>query len=170
MVRNIDVAPTLLSLAGVQPPGWMQGESWTDFIDDGKLQADADWREDFLYEWFEYPAVHCARKHRGVRTERWKLIHFWEMPDEWALYDLEEDPDEMVNLVDDPQHAELVARLKKRIPQLSAETGDVDPPGYVPPKQEPGKCRSLMRIPYAVFCLKKNNDTTGNTASTERER
>src|SRR3546814_18850830 len=82
MVRNIDVAPTLLSLAGVQPPGWMQGESWTDFIDDGKLQADADWREDFLYEWFEYPAVHCARKHRGVRTEAWKLIPFWERSEE----------------------------------------------------------------------------------------
>src|SRR3546814_13639941 len=122
-------APTLLSMAGVAPPDWMQGESWTDFIDDGKLQDDAEWREDFLYEWFEYPAVHCAREHRGVRTERWKLIHFWEMPDEWALYDLENDPDEMVNLVDDPQHAELVARLKKRITQLRAETGDDDPPG-----------------------------------------
>src|SRR3546814_10381107 len=70
MVLNIDVAPTLLSMAGVAPPDWMQGESWTDFIDDGKLQDDAEWREDFLYEWFEYPAVHCARKHRGVRTER----------------------------------------------------------------------------------------------------
>src|SRR3546814_8546846 len=75
-----------------------------------------------------------------VRTGRWKLIHFWEMPDEWALYDLKEDPDEMVNLVDDPQHAELVARLTKRITQLRAETGDVDPPGYVPPKLKTGKC------------------------------
>src|SRR3546814_11192653 len=86
-------------MAGVAPPDWVQGESWTDFIDDGKLQDDAEWREDFLYEWFEYPAVHCARKHRGVRNERWKLIHFWEMPDEWALSDLENEPDEMVNPV-----------------------------------------------------------------------
>src|SRR3546814_2528013 len=116
----------------------MHGESWTDFIDDGKLQDDAEWREDFLYEWFEYPAVHCARKHRGVRTERWKLIHFWEMPDEWALYDLENDPDEMVNLVDDPKHAGLVARLKRS-------------------EEHTSELQSLMRISYAVFCLKKKN-------------
>src|SRR3546814_19370358 len=70
MVLNIDVAPTLLSLAGVQPPGWMQGESWTDFIHDGKLQADADWRADFLYEWFEYPAVHCRPDERLLGKER----------------------------------------------------------------------------------------------------
>src|SRR3546814_1621753 len=113
MGLNIDVAPTLLSLAGVKPPDWMQGESWTDFIDDGKLQDDAEWREDFLYEWVEYPAVHCARKHRGVRTERWKMIHFSEMPDEWALYDLENDRAEMVNLVDDPKHRSEERRVGK---------------------------------------------------------
>src|SRR3546814_4053007 len=123
----------------------MQGESWTDFIDDGKLQDDAEWREDFLYEWYEYPAVHCARKHRGVRTERWQLIHFWEMPDEWALYDLENDPDEMGNLVDDPKHAGMAARPQTRITQLRAETGDVDPPSYVPPTPEPGKYQECGR-------------------------
>src|SRR3546814_17494791 len=79
-------------------------------------------------------------------TTLFRSIHFWEMPDEWALYDLKEDPDEMVNLVDDPQHAELVARLKKRITQLRAETGDVDPPGYVPSKLETGKDRKSTRL------------------------
>jgi arylsulfatase A-like enzyme len=136
MVLNIDVAPTLLDLAGTEVPGWMQGRSWKPLLD-GKS---ADWREDFLYEWFEYPAVHCARKHRGVRTGRWKLIHFWEQPDEWAFYDLQQDPDEMVNLIDDPKHAKRIAQLKTRITELRAETGDVDPPGYVAPKLEPGKC------------------------------
>src|SRR3546814_9382749 len=67
MVRNIDVAPTLLDLAGLTPPDWMQGRSWEPLLE-GK---DVDWREDFLYEWFEYPGVHCARKPRGVRTGRW---------------------------------------------------------------------------------------------------
>src|SRR3546814_4793102 len=74
MVLNIDVAPTLLSLAGVKPPDWMQGESWTDFIDDGKLQDDAEWREDFLYEWFEYPAVHCARRSEEHTSEHKSLM------------------------------------------------------------------------------------------------
>lgn len=136
MVLNIDVAPTLLELAGVTAPDWMQGRSWKPLLD-GKQTA---WREDFLYEWFEYPAVHCARKHRGVRTARWKLMHFWEQPDEWAFYDLKEDPDEMVNLIDAPQHAERIARLKTRITELRAETGDVDPPGYVAPQLAPGRC------------------------------
>src|SRR3546814_794764 len=50
MVLNIDVAPTLLSMAGVAPPDWMQGESWTDFIDDGKLQDDAERSEEHTSE------------------------------------------------------------------------------------------------------------------------
>ena len=136
MVLNIDVAPTLLDLAGVAPPDWMQGRSWKPLLEGKK----ADWRQDFLYEWYEYPAVHCARKHRGVRTERWKLIHFWEQPEEWALYDLEEDPDEMVNLAGRSEHARLVAELKQRIVRLRAQIGDVDPPGYVAPALAPGKC------------------------------
>lgn len=137
MVLNIDVAPTLLDLAGVAVPDWMQGRSWKPLLGGGK---DVAWRKDFLYEFFEYPAVHCARKHRGIRTERWKLIHFYERPDEWALYDLEEDPDELHNLIDDPAQADRIAKLKTRLLELRAETGDVDPPGYVAPKLEPGKC------------------------------
>ncbi|MBS7456382.1 sulfatase family protein [Coralloluteibacterium stylophorae] len=138
MVLNIDVAPTLLDLAGQAPPPWMQGESWKPFL----LDADAEvaWRDAFLYEWFEYPAVHCARKHRGVRTARWKLMHFYQEPDEWALYDLENDPDEQRNLIDDPAHATTVTLLRQRLAQLRAETGDIDPPGAVAPALEPGKC------------------------------
>ena len=99
-------------------------------------------REDFLYEWYEYPAVHCARKHHGVRTKRWKLIHFWQEPDEWALCDLKNDPGETDNLADDPRHADTVARLKRRIDELRAETGDSGEPepGKPLPKLEPGKC------------------------------
>ena len=136
MVLNIDVAPTLLELAGLTPPDWMQGESWKPILE-GKT---TDWREDFLYEWYEYPAVHCARKHHGVRTQRWKLIHFWQEPDEWALYDLRNDPGETDNLVDEPRYADVVARLKRRIDELRAETGDTGPPGDALPKLEPGKC------------------------------
>ena len=136
MVLNVDVAPTLLELAGAAAPDWMHGRSWKPLLDG----EPAEWREDFLYEFFEYPAVHCVRKHRGVRGKRWKLIHFWEMPDEWALYDLENDPDELVNLVNRPEHAERVERLRARLLELRAETGDVDPPGYVPPEMETGHC------------------------------
>ncbi|TWI00371.1 uncharacterized protein DUF4976 [Luteimonas cucumeris] len=59
--------------------------------------------------------MHCARKHRGVRTDRWKLIHFGEQPEEWTFYDMRKDPDERVNLIAAPEHAERIARLKARI-------------------------------------------------------
>jgi len=52
----------------------------------------------FLYEYYEYPADLCVRKNRGVRTTSHKLIHFYEQPEEWELYDLMSDPDETVNL------------------------------------------------------------------------
>ncbi|WP_203321820.1 sulfatase family protein [Pseudoxanthomonas beigongshangi] len=136
MVLNIDVAPTLLDLAGVAPPAWMHGRSWKPLLE----ERHTEWRQDFLYEWYEYPAVHCARKHRGVRTGRWKLIHFWEQPEEWALYDLREDPDEQVNLIDHSEHADRIAVLKQRITALRAQIGDIDPPGYVAPTLAPGKC------------------------------
>lgn len=58
----------------------------------------ARWREAFFYEYFEYPASHCVRKNRGVRTERWTLIQYWEQPEDWEMHDLEQDPDEMRNL------------------------------------------------------------------------
>ena len=84
--------------------------------------------------------MHCARRHHGVRTDRWKLIHFWQEPDEWALYDLSNDPHERDNLYGDPAHADTVERLKQRIARLRAETGDTGEPGEVLPRLEPGKC------------------------------
>lgn len=138
MALNIDVAPTLLELAGLQVPAWMHGRSWKPFLTEDRDPG--GWREDFLYEWFEYPAVHCARKHRGVRTSRWKLIHFWEQPEEWALYDLQEDPHELANLISDPAQADRIAALKRRIVELRTATGDIDPPGYTAPALQAGKC------------------------------
>lgn len=135
MVLNVDVGPTLLDMAGVAVPSWMQGRSWKPLLAGHAPRGaattpradDAAWRGDFLYEWYEYPAVHCVRKHRGVRTERWKLIHFFEGDEEWALYDLASDPDELVNLVDRPEHAARVASLRARIDALRRETGDDAP-------------------------------------------
>jgi len=94
LVLNVDVAPTILELAGIPPPSWMHGRSLAPLL----LGEGRPWRDAFLYEYYEYPAEHCARKNRGVRTDRWKLIHFWEQPEEWELYDLRSDPDETVNL------------------------------------------------------------------------
>ena len=73
-----------------------------------------------------------GRKNRGVRTARWKLIHFWEQPEEWELYDLQADPDETRNLIKERKHARIVRELKAKMAELRRETGDADPPGPVP--------------------------------------
>ena len=120
MVLNIDIAPTLLDLAGVEIPKTMQGRSWSALFKDPA----AEFRKDWLYEYYEYPAEHSVRKHRGVRTDTWKLIHYYEAPEEFELYDLAKDPWEKDNLYGRPEHVERVEQLKKRIEELRKETRD----------------------------------------------
>jgi len=133
---NIDVAPTLLDLAGAAVPATMQGQSWRPLLE----QAAPRWRQDFLYEYFEFPAAHCVRRHRGVRNERWKLIHFWQLPQEWELYDLHADPMEMHNLAYLPEHAGQLAAMQARLVELRREFDDLDPAGYAPVQPDPGRC------------------------------
>ncbi len=116
MVLNVDLAPTLLHLAGVEIPGHMHGRSVVPLLA-GEQVA---WRDDWLYEYYEFPGPHSVRPHRGVRTRRYKLIHYYEPPEELELYDLEQDPGEQHNLAADPAHAELVRQLLKRIDELAA--------------------------------------------------
>ena len=128
MALNIDVAPTLLDLAGIPVPQWMHGRSFAPILGGAVIP----WRDAFLYEYYEYPAEHCVRKNRGVRTSRWKLIHFWEQPEEWELYDLRSDPDETQNLASSARHAPTLREMRARLQQLRRESGDSDPGGPVP--------------------------------------
>jgi arylsulfatase A-like enzyme len=128
LILNIDFAPTLLELAGVTVPSWIQGHSFVSLLGG----RETPWRDSFLYEYYEYPAEHCAGKNRGVRTDRWKLIQFWEQPEEWELYDLQNDPDEMKNLYGQREQANRVRELKAKLAELRHESGDTDPPGPVP--------------------------------------
>jgi arylsulfatase A-like enzyme len=120
MVLNLDLAPTLLELLGVPVPAHFQGRSLM------RLLADpgAAWRSDWLYEYYEYPGNQDVRPCRGVRTERYKYIHYFTAPEEFELYDLEADPDEMRNLHGDPVHAALARQLAARLAELRRETGD----------------------------------------------
>jgi len=121
MVLNLDLAPTLLDIAGVPVPGEMQGKSMMPLAE-GK--TDPGWRKDWLYEYYEYPGFENVRPCRGVRTERYKLIHFFIEPQEFELYDLQTDPDEMNNLYGKPEYEELTKHLKERLAALQAETKD----------------------------------------------
>ena len=82
------------------------------------------WRRDWLYEYYEYPGFENVRPCRGVRTERYKYIHYFTEPQEFELYDLQTDPSEMHNLYADSRFAELRKTLAARLETLRRETGD----------------------------------------------
>ena len=133
---NIDVAPTFLDLAGAAVSPAMQGASWKPMLD-----GDApDWRNDFLYEYYEFPAVHCLRPHRGVRGVRWKYIHYYLDPQEEELYDLQSDPQELRNLAGSPEHVTELQRLRTRLDELRRQYRDNDPPDYAPLPRKPMIC------------------------------
>ena len=133
---NIDVAPTMLELAGSAVPATMQGASWKPLL----REQSPSWRQDFLYEYYEFPAAHCVRPHRGVRDARWKYIHFYRDPEEEELYDLHSDPDELRNLAANPDHAAELQRLRTRLAELRREYDDDDPPDYLPVQTKPRPC------------------------------
>jgi arylsulfatase A-like enzyme len=120
MVLNLDLAPTLLDLAGASVPPHFQGKTLLPLAAGEKLP----WRRDWLYEYYEYPGFENVRPCRGVRTERHKYIHYFTDPQEFELYDLQTDPSELHNLQADPHHAELKKSLAARLEALRRETGD----------------------------------------------
>lgn len=120
MVLNIDIAPTVLDLAGVSVPASMHGRSVVPLLKGDESKSRRDW----LYEYFEFPGPHSVRKHRGVRTEKHKYIHYFEEPEEFELYDLEKDPQELNNLYGKAEYAELTKQLRQRLTELRKETGD----------------------------------------------
>jgi arylsulfatase A-like enzyme len=120
MVLNLDLAPTLLDLTRAAPQAHFQGTSVMQLF----ANPYAKWRTDWLYEYYEFPGNQQVRPCRGVRTERYKYIHYFTQPEEFELYDLDTDPQEMNNLYAKPVHAQLVKRLSARLEELRRETGD----------------------------------------------
>ena len=115
MALNIDIAPTILKLAGLEPPVQMQGRSLVPLLRGESL----DWRKDFLFEhFFQTPKIHIPPS-EGVRTERWKYIRYFEQqPVHEELYDLHNDKLETRNLANGPRFAKQLNELRKRCDQL----------------------------------------------------
>ena len=121
MVLNTDIAPTFLELAGLEIPERIEGRSLVSLL---KGEEPTSWRRDWLYEYYEYPGPHNVPRNRGVRSEQYKLIHYYEAPEEFELYDLKEDPGELHNLYGDSRFATLVRDLRQRIHELREATDD----------------------------------------------
>ncbi len=122
LVQNLDIAETILDAANINIPGDMQGQSVLPLVTNEKTS----WRDALYYHYYEYPGIHAVKRHYGVRTDRYKLIHFYYNVDEWELYDLETDPQEMKNVYGDPAYQEVQNQLMKRLDELQVQYGDSD--------------------------------------------
>jgi len=120
LVQNLDFSPTFLDYAGAEIAGDIQGESFRNLVN-GKA---SEWRDAIYYTYYEFPGEHHVKRHYGVRTNRYKLIHFYYDVDVWELYDLEKDPSEMTNLYNDPAYKEVREDMHKRLTELRAKYGD----------------------------------------------
>lgn len=122
MVMNIDFAPTFLEFAGVKSPVEIQGESLKSLLTNS---APADWRESIYYHYYSYPqGWHGVKRHYGIRTDRYKLIHFYNDIDHWELYDLKYDPNEVNNVYRDPAYTEIALDLKDELRRLQKKYED----------------------------------------------
>lgn len=134
LVQNIDNAPTFLDIAGIEVPVDMQGVSLVPLM---KGETPEDWRESLYYHYYEYPGVHNVRRHEGVATQRYKLIRYYgeDVPngEEWELFDLELDPDELTSVYDVPANKEIINELKVELQRLRDHYEVVDES----PKEKP---------------------------------
>lgn len=132
MVMNVDYLPTFLDVAAAPQPADLQGVSLKPILQTARTPP--GWRDATYYHYFEYPAVHAVKRHYGLRTQRYKLVHFYFDIDAWELYDLEKDPQELNNVYDDPAYLNIRSHLRKRLDELQVYYGD-KPEDYLRPLQ-----------------------------------
>ena len=123
LVSNLDFAETFLDLAGIHIPDDMQGESMLPILEG---HTPADWRKEHYYHYYEYPGWHSVKRHYGISTKRYKLIHYYYDIDEWELFDLQEDPNEMKNVYNDPSYKSVRDDLHMKLKELMKKYGDSD--------------------------------------------
>ena len=126
MIQNIDYAPTFLDICGAEIPKDMQGISIVPVLEK-QGQAPDGWR-DAVYYMYSGEWTHTVAKHDGVRNERYKLMHLPKQ-EEWMLFDLEKDPQEMKSVADDPEYAEVLKEMKALYAELR-EQYEVNPSTY----------------------------------------
>lgn len=133
MILNVDFAPTFLEMAGLDIPAHYQGRSFAPLL---AGERPADWRTSMYYRYWMHKTHHNVYAHYGIRTRRHKLIYYYadalgqagtideSYAPEWELFDLEKDPYELNNAVDDPDYADILVELKAELHRLQAELGD----------------------------------------------
>ncbi len=121
LLSNVDFAPTLLDFAGVKTPQEVQGKSFKN-IAEGKNPE--NWRKAVYMHYYEWPFWHHVQPHYGMRTDRYVLAHFYYNINQWEFYDLEKDPHELHNAINDPKYQDTIAKLKIQLKKLMQQVGD----------------------------------------------
>lgn len=127
MIQNIDIAPTILEMSGLQKPGHMSGMSFAPLME----QKKTPWRDRIFYEYYwEYDCPQTPTMH-GVRTDRYKLVRYHGIWDTNEFYDLKNDPDEMNNLIGEKEYQSMIKELTGSIYDWLESTNGM----YIPLKR-----------------------------------
>lgn len=136
IVSNLDFAPTFLEAAGAEVPAAIQGKSILPLL---RGESPDGWRNSFYYHYMEgLYSWHSVPRHYGVTTGRHKLIHFYELGDEWEFYDLQSDPKELTNQYQNPEYAGEIEKAKKELARLRDH--------YQVPKDDPLSFEDARRL------------------------
>ena len=131
---NVDFAPTFLDFAGLTIPSYMQGESLKPLLKQTDIQ---NWQQVAYHRyWMHRDPDHNAYSHYGIRTQKYKLIYWYnegfDLPGtnhggedkEWELFDCEQDPLELFNIFNDPNYHEIIVKLTQILEEKMQEIGD----------------------------------------------
>lgn len=135
VVANIDIAPTLLEIAGLNAPDYMDGMSFLPLLKGIPIP----WRTGLLYEYYwdrnfpQTPTVHA------LRGDRYKYIHYHGIWDTDELYDLQEDPEETTNLIRSKDHQDIVKAMNKQLFEELKQSGGM----YIPLYEDRGRQENL---------------------------
>lgn len=133
LVQNIDYAPTFAEIAGVTAPATLHGRSLMPLL---RGENPADWRRSIYYHY--YDPGHAVNPHYGLRTDNHTLA-FFPRHQEWELYDLDQDPQQLRSIANEPASAALLAGLKDELTRLRKDFGDTDDSETPKPKGKRAK-------------------------------
>lgn len=136
LVQNLDFAPTFLDLAGGKEyAANMQGESFKGLLEG----TQDDFKDAVYYHYYDFPAFHMVKRQYGVRTDRYKLIHFYDDIETWEFYDLKKDPKELHNAIHDDDYKEIITLMHKKLDSLQSYYKVTDKEFKTTPKEKVDK-------------------------------
>jgi arylsulfatase A-like enzyme len=124
IITNVDFAPTFLAAVGIKCTEKVQGSSFASMLAGAKPK---DWQDAMYYHYYEFPFWHHVQPHYGIRTQRYTLAHFYYNIDVWELYDLQKNPQQTINYINDPAYQPIIAELKQKLTELKKKAGNEKP-------------------------------------------